>query len=402
MVTSDLVSLSIMQSGGAARAVTDTILLHEPQVVIDRYGDELRASLSGRWTADRAPAVEERIAELIAGLEHERRILFDLSRVDRLDTLGAWVLDRTRHELGGQGLAADFVGARPEHHILLNEVAYRGFQPQPVVLQRWWMEVLADIGEGVVRAGRDFASGISFLGETVSALIRVVTRPQRFRGPSMVHHLEHIAFRGVPIIVLISFLVGCIVAQQSIFQLQRFGAQAFVVNLVGILVLRELAVLLTSIMVAGRSGSAFTAEIGSMKMREEIDALRVMGLDPIEVLIVPRLLALVIGLPLLTFLSAIAALFGGLLTAWIYGDISPDVYLSRLQAAVTLNTFLVGLIKAPFMALVIGLIASMEGLAVEGSAESLGRHVTASVVKAIFMVIVLDGVFAMFFAAIRY
>jgi phospholipid/cholesterol/gamma-HCH transport system permease protein len=155
-------------------------------------------------------------------------------------------------------------------------------------------------------------------------------------------------------------------------------------------------------MVAGRSGSAFTAEIGSMKMREEIDALRVMGLDPIEVLIVPRIMALVIGLPLLTFIASIAALVGGALTTWVYGDISPDIFLTRLRAAVSLNTFMVGIIKAPFMALVIGIIATLEGLAVAGSAESLGQHVTSSVVKAIFMVIVLDGLFAMFFAAINY
>ena len=206
----------------------------------------------------------------------------------------------------------------------------------------------------------------------------------------------------MPIIVLISFLVGCIVAQQGIFQLRKFGATPFVVDLTGILTLRELGVLLTSIMVAGRSGSAFTAEIGSMKMREEIDALRVMGLDPVEVLIVPRILALIIALPMLTFLSDMAALYGGGLVAWIYGDISPDVFVSRLRAAIGMQTFLVGIIKAPFMALVIGLIASMEGLDVQGSAESLGQHVTSSVVKAIFMVIVLDGIFAMFFAAIRY
>jgi phospholipid/cholesterol/gamma-HCH transport system permease protein len=226
--------------------------------------------------------------------------------------------------------------------------------------------------------------------------------PSRFRVAALTNQLEQIAFRGVPIIVLISFLVGCIVAQQGIFQLQRFGAQTFVVNLVGILILRELGVLLTSIMVAGRSGSAFTAEIGSMKMREEIDALKVMGLDPIEVLIVPRVLALLIGLPILAFLSSMAALVGGALVAWGYGDIPPDVFLARLKATITLNTFLVGLIKAPFMALVIGVIASIEGMAVEGSAESLGRRVTSSVVKSIFMVIVLDGFFAIFFAAIRY
>jgi phospholipid/cholesterol/gamma-HCH transport system permease protein len=258
------------------------------------------------------------------------------------------------------------------------------------------------VGQNVSGAGQDLVKGVAFLGELMAALVRVVVHPRRFRKAAVINQLEQIAYRGVPIIVLISFLVGCIVSQQGIFQLVKFGATAFVVDLTGILVLRELGVLLTSIMVAGRSGSAFTAEIGSMKMREEIDALRVMGLDPIEVLIAPRILALVIGLPLLTFVSSIAALFGSGLTAWVYGDISPDVFLSRLKGAVAMNTFLAGLIKAPFMALVIGIIATLEGLAVEGSAESLGRHVTSSVVKAIFMVIVLDGLFAMFFAAIRY
>jgi phospholipid/cholesterol/gamma-HCH transport system permease protein len=155
-------------------------------------------------------------------------------------------------------------------------------------------------------------------------------------------------------------------------------------------------------MVAGRSGSAITAELGSMKMREEIDALRVMGLDPIDVLVMPRILALIISLPLLTFLSDMSAIFGGLLVAWFYGGISPEVFMARLQSAIAMNTFLVGLIKAPFMALVIGMIAAMEGLATQGSAESLGRQVTASVVKSIFMVILVDGMFAMFFASIAY
>ena len=379
-----------------------TALKHEPDVVIDWVGNEVRAVLSGRWTVDQAPAVEEKIAEVIAAAENGRRILIELSQVDRLDTLGAWVLDRTRHDLGAQGRSADFVGARAEHHILLNEVAYRGFQPVHPVRRSPFVEFLSDIGRGVAGAGRDFLGGIGFLGEVVRAFLRVITRPTHFRGTPLVHHLEHIAFRGVPIIVLISFLVGCIVAQQGIFQLRKFGATPFVVDLTGILTLRELGVLLTSIMVAGRSGSAFTAEIGSMKMREEIDALRVMGLDPVEVLIVPRILALIIALPMLTFLSDMAALYGGGLVAWIYGDMSPDVFAARLRASIGLQTFMVGLIKAPFMALVIGLIASMEGLEVEGSAESLGQHVTSSVVKAIFMVIVLDGIFAMFFAAIRF
>ena len=376
--------------------------VHQPRAELDRSGDELRASLSGRWTVDQSADVEREIAELVSASRDEARVIIDLSEIDRLDTLGAWVLDRTRHELGALGLAADFVGASSEHHILLNEVAYRGFQPEPAKRSGRFLDVFADIGEAVVDAGKDFARGISFLGEIVMAFLRVVVIPSRFRIPALTNQLEQIAFRGVPIVVLISFLVGCIVSQQGLFQLQRFGAQTFVVNLIGILVLRELGVLLTSIMIAGRSGSAFTAEIGSMRMREEIDALRVMGLDPIEVLIVPRVLALVIGLPLLSFLASIAALFGGGLVSWIYGNIPPDVFLDRLKSTITFSTFAVGLIKAPFMALVIGVIASIEGMAVEGSAESLGRHVTSSVVKSIFMVIVLDGFFAIFFAAIRY
>ena len=217
------------------------------------------------------------------------------------------------------------------------------------------------------------------------------------------HQLEQIAFRGVPIIVLISFLVGCIVAQQGIFQLRKFGATPFVVDLVGILTLRELGVLLTSIMVAGRSGSAFTAEIGSMKMREEIDALRVMGLDPIEVLIVPRILALIIA-PAAPRPSCPTSRPSTAAGSWP-GSTATSARTCSCRGCgrrSRCNTFLVGLIKAPFMALIIGLIASIEGLAVEGSAESLGRHVTSSVVKAIFMVIVVDGLFAMFFAAIQY
>ena len=236
----------------------------------------------------------------------------------------------------------------------------------------------------------------------VASFLKVVARPTRFRGTSIVYHVENFAFRALPIIALINFLVGCIVAQQSLFQLSRFGAATFSVDLIGILVLRELAVLLTSIMIAGRSGSAVTAEIGAMKMREEIDALHVMGLDPIEVLVLPRLIALIVSLPLLTFVADMAALFGGLLVSWGYGGINPEVFMSLLKDAIGLNTFLVGLIKAPFMALVIGTIAAIEGFDVEGSAELLGRHVTNSVVKSIFMVIVIDGLFAMFFASIPY
>ena len=381
--------------------MAQSTLAQEPQVEIERAGDNVTAKLAGHWTAEHAASIEQ-LADEIAAVSDTHHIILDLSDVEKLDTLGAWVLDRTRHELGKRKLSADFANAGPDQQILLDEVAYRGFQELKPVSQSRFVDFLVDMGRSVYGAGHDLVRGVSFLGELTSGLIRIVLNPSRFRATAVVNQLEQIAYKGVPIIMLISFLVGCIISQQGIFQLVRFGATPFVVDLIGILVLRELGVLLTSIMVAGRSGSAFTAEIGSMKMREEIDALRVMGLDPIEVLIVPRILALLIGLPLLTFISSIAALLGGGLTAWFYGDVSPDVFLSRLKAAVDLNTFFVGLIKAPFMALVIGIIATLEGIAVEGSAEVAGRHVTSSVVKSIFMVIVLDGLFAMFFAAIRF
>jgi phospholipid/cholesterol/gamma-HCH transport system permease protein len=216
----------------------------------------------------------------------------------------------------------------------------------------------------------------------------------------MINHLERVAWNAVPIILMITLLIGAVIAQQGIFHFRSFGADIYVVDMVGVLVLRELGVVIVCIMVAGRSGSAYTAELGSMKMREEVDALRTMGFDPVEVLILPRILALVIAVPLLSFLGSMAALYGGGLVAWLYGGISPTVFISRLRDAITMQTFEVGIIKAPFMALVIGLVACVEGLQVQGSAESLGTKTTDSVVKSIFLVIVVDSAFAVFFASI--
>jgi phospholipid/cholesterol/gamma-HCH transport system permease protein len=208
--------------------------------------------------------------------------------------------------------------------------------------------------------------------------------------------------RAVPIIALMSFLIGAIIAQQGAWSLRYFGAEFLTVDFVGILLLREVGVLLTAIMVAGRSGSAMTAEIGSMKMREEVDALHVIGLNPVGVLVFPRLVALVICLPLLTFVADMAALAGAALLLNFYSDISFEVFINKLRVAADLSTVFAGFIKAPFMALIIGIMAAVEGMKVEGSAESLGRHVTAAVVKAIFFVIVVDGFFAVFYAQIDY
>jgi phospholipid/cholesterol/gamma-HCH transport system permease protein len=313
----------------------------------------------------------------------------------------------TSQKLRSRGCRANLVDARPEHHTLIGEIdAYRQhgdrLKDVPPRSDHDLPELLVDIGEGVAGAGSNIIGALSFLGEVVVAIGRILAWRGHFRAPAFVHQMELIVLRGVPIIVLISFAVGGIIAQQGIFQLRRFAAADLVVELMSILTLRELGVLLASIMVAGRSGSSFTAELGAMKMREEIDALRVMGFDPIDVLIIPRLLALVIGLPMLAVLADMASLLGGGIVAWLYQGINPLAFLDELRTSISMNTFLVGLIKAPFMALIIGLIASIDGLAVDGSTEELGRHVTASVVKSIFMVIIVDGLFAIFFAAIEY
>lgn len=374
----------------------------EPQAVFREDAGTLAVVLGGSWSADRAPRVEALVKDIGERVASASRARLDLSGVVRLDTLGAYVLSRLKAQREEAGAEVEIVSRRPEHEVLLAEVNIHDCSVPPATRHFGVVNVLVNIGKAVVRFGRDMVGGAMFLGEVVVASAGVVLGPRKFRGPSLVNQVELIAFNGAPIIMLISFLVGCIVAQQGIFQLQQFGATIFVVNLTGILILRELSVLLTSIMIAGRSGSAFTAEIGSMKMREEIDALRVMGLDPIEVLVVPRILALIISLPILTFISAMSGLIGAGLVAWLYGGIGVDTFLARLQSVITWKHFAVGLIKAPFMAFVIGLIASIEGLAVQGSAESLGRQVTASVVKSIFMVIVVDGLFAMFFASIEF
>lgn len=392
--------------GAAAERISQRIMASldsaEPQAVFRDDAGTLAIVLAGSWSADRAPRVEELAEEIGERIARVSRATLDLSAVVRLDTLGAYVLSRLKTQRAEAGGAIEFVSQRPEHKVLLAEVDVHDCSVPPSARHFGVVNVLVNIGKAVVRFGRDMVGGAMFLGEVVVGSLGVVLGPRKFRGPSLVNQIELIAFNGAPIIMLISFLVGCIVAQQGIFQLQQFGATIFVVNLTGILILRELSVLLTSIMIAGRSGSAFTAEIGSMKMREEIDALRVMGLDPIEVLVVPRILALIISLPILTFISAMAGLTGAGLVAWLYGGIGMDTFLARLQSVITWKHFAVGLIKAPFMAFVIGLIASIEGLAVKGSAESLGRQVTASVVKSIFMVIVVDGLFAMFFASIEF
>jgi len=364
-------------------------------------GNRLVLDAGGHWVADRANEIEA-LLDIVCrkGLAFDQMEI-NLAQLERLDTVGAWLIERLRRIATGANVKAQIVGLNPRYRILLDEVAISNKEPpHPHPRKGALQDTLEHVGMAVASSADDIAAIVRFIGLVMASAGRVVLHPTHLRFTSIVHHLDLVGFRAVPIIVLINFLIGAILAQQGIFHFRKFGAETFVVDMVGILVLREVGVLIVSIMIAGRSGSAYTAELGSMKMREEIDALRVMGFEPVEVLILPRLTALVIALPLLTFIGSMAALFGGGLVCWLYGGFAPEVFLDRLQDAITLDTFKVGMIKAPFMAMIIGLVACVEGMRVEGSAESLGHHTTMSVVKAIFLVIVLDGLFAMFFAAI--
>ena len=363
-------------------------------------GDRLTLSGAGEWTATQARRLEHLVATQSDNAE-ARRVTIDMAAVKRLDTYGAWLLERLVRNFKSRGAATEVVGLSDTYRPLMDEV--RNIDPDKWVAHEESSPIstaLGSIGATIYTVFHSVHAVLNMFGAVTIAFGRVLTHPRRFRFTSMVHHLDNAGWRAVPIILLITFLIGCIIAQQGIFHFSKFGADIYVVDMVGILVMREIGVLIVAIMVAGRSGSAFTAELGSMKMREEVDALRTMGFDPVEVLVLPRMLALIIALPILTFIGSLAALYGGGLVAWLYGGIDPDVFLQRLREAITIDHFKVGLIKAPFMALVVGIVACVQGFEVKGSAESLGLQTTASVVESIFLVIVLDGFFAIFFAAI--
>jgi phospholipid/cholesterol/gamma-HCH transport system permease protein len=361
-------------------------------------GGRLDLTAGGAWTAANAGELER----LIDGVAAQPNVgSIDMRAIQALDTFGAWLLERLLRERRARGEEVQVVGLPERFSGLIGEVHQTNLEavsrrrPANAILR-----TLDSVGRGVSDTARDVIPMLHMLGALAMTILRVIAQPRRFRLTSAVHHLDRVGWQAVPIILLITFLIGGIIAQQGIFHFRKFGAETYVVDMVGILVLREIGVLIVAIMVAGRSGSSYTAELGSMKMREEIDALRTMGHDPVEILILPRVLALVIALPILAFLGSMAALYGGGLIAWLYGGMSPDIFITRLKDAISITHFQVGLIKAPFMALAIGIVACAEGLRVQGSAESLGLQTTRSVVKSIFLVIVLDGVFAIFFASI--
>jgi phospholipid/cholesterol/gamma-HCH transport system permease protein len=365
--------------------------------------NDLTVQPGGAWVIESARQLDVLLRDAAgrALAEAAGVLAIDLNEVIELDTAGAFLLVRLEREWQAAGGSVQWRGGDPARQALIDRVRAAHGEVQTIP-ERQPQSIVIDVGEAVITVGIDMRLYLRILGAVVVEGFASLVGKSRFRSAAVIKQMEYAGFRAVPIILLMSFLIGGIIAQQGAFQLRFFGAEIFTVDLVGILALREVSILLTAIMVAGRSGSAITAELGSMQMREEIDALRVIGMNPINVLVLPRVIALILVLPLLAFLSDLMALFGSMMTLWFYSDIVPSVFLTRLRGAIDFSTFFSGLFKAPFMAMIIGLVACTEGMAVRGSAESLGQHTTAAVVKSIFLVIAVDGVFAIFYAAIDF
>lgn len=350
----------------------------------------------GEWVVRHAETIDNVLAAVRA---YDRRAAtFDLSHLSRLDTAGAWLIYRTGRALERAGAKVTYAGATAAQSTLLNAVAKsdRPLTPAPHsgnIFTNLVVRMGHALSDGA-QTGRDL---VSFFGLVLETLAKTIVNPFRMRATSTVYHMEQTGLNAVPIVSLISFLIGAVLAYQGSEQLRRFGGEIFTVNLVAVSFLREVGILLTAIIVAGRSGSAFTAQIGSMKLREEIDAMRTLGLDPMEVLVLPRVIALLVMMPILGFVSAMMGLLGGGLVVWLELGMSPAMYVERVKDALGVWDASVAFIKAPVFGLLIAMIGCFEGLKVEGSAESVGQRTTASVVEGIFTVIVVDAFFSIMF-----
>ncbi|MDH3469570.1 MAG: MlaE family lipid ABC transporter permease subunit, partial [Gammaproteobacteria bacterium] len=355
--------------------------------------DSLLLNAGGAWTIANSASIDSELNTVLQGTPRPTRI--DISAISRLDTAGAWLLMRTAHAVRESGQRLDIVGSRPKYDLMMERVA-ASYRPcrSPFDYSNCLVQLVENLGRGTTEVVQTAVDLLAFVGHAVSTGLRLVVQPRRLRLTSIVFHLEQVGFNALPIVGLISFLIGVVLAYQGATQLRQFGADVFTVDLIAISVLRELGILLTAIIIAGRSGSAFTAQLGSMKINEEVDALQTLGLDAMDVLVLPRVIALVIALPLLAFFADIMGLFGGAVMCWAVLDIGPTVFIERLSDAVSIASFWVGIVKAPVFAILIALIGCFEGFAVSGSAESLGYRTTRSVVESIFLVIVADAMFS--------
>ncbi len=361
----------------------------EPKLRVDpEHANCLTAS--GDWTFQNANVLLALLAEKFTGIEK-----IDARSIRRLDATGSQLLLSFLKRLG---LDDSMLSADAEHRALFAAVLASSEQlPKTKPALPFIHHVLESTGKWVVKGYQNTLILLSFLGQTLLSFVANAFKPAHWRTTSIVFHMQAVGLNAVPLVMLLSFMVGAVVAFLGATVLSEFGAELWVVELVGVAFMREFGVLLTAILLAGRTASAFTAQIGSMKSGEELDAIRTMGLDPIEILVLPRIKALLLTMPLLTFLATMAGLLGGLAVCYWNLDISPEMFMQRLNSELSPRHFWIGLSKAPVFALVIGIIGCLEGFKVANNAQSVGEHTTSSVVQTISLVILLDALAAMFY-----
>lgn len=379
-------------------AVTDPATLRT-----ERQAGQLRIAAAGDWIVPEAARLDRELRALDVAGVHDAEI--DAGAIARLDSSGAWLLLRTKRELEAAQIRVGTFSL-PERFVPLLAAIERGhvFEPVEGALRRTsFNDILERTGRGTILFLRQCHDLLSFLGQIAVETTEAVLAPRReLPFPALVNQIEETGLTAIPILGLLSFLLGIVIAYQGADQLRRFGAEVFTVNLLGVTVLREIGGLIAAIIVAGRSGSAFTAQIGTMRVNEEIDAMRALGLNITELLVVPRVLGLVVSLPLLTFFADVMGIAGGAVMSYFDLGITIPAFLRQLESAVTWQTLAVGLIKAPVFAFVIGMVGCFEGLRVERNAASVGRLTTRSVVESIFLVIVLDAGFSILFSILRF
>ncbi len=344
-------------------------------------------------------ALDKSLRTLVA--EGATQVEFDGSEIHRMDSAGAWLVVRTEHQLSQAGAKIRALNVPDTYRPLLEKLDQSFKGPPTTTPHRPFTDFLVRVGRGASELAATGYRLLGFLGRVTVETFEAIVRPTReLPWPAFVNQIEATGLTALPIVGLLSFLLGVVIAYQGAEQLRRFGAEIFTVNLVGLSVLREIGVLITAIIAAGRSGSAFTAQIGTMKLNEEVDAMVTMGLNPIEILVLPRVLGLLVALPLLTFYANIMGLIGGAVMCYFSLDITFPAFARQLHDALTLSqwSFWLGIIKAPFFAFTIALVGCFEGLRVEGTAESVGRLTTRSVVESIFLVVVIDAGFSILFS----
>ena len=353
------------------------------------------AVLTGDWTVD---TIAARGFGLSKAVQAERAGLLDLSGVGRIDTAGALaIVDAVGGKPDPQAITSS-----PQVARLLALVAQGVRSPEPARRTSYsFIDMMERLGRGVVGVGHEFYETMAFFGHLLAAVAREARNPGRIRWAACFSLAERAGLDAIPVVAITSFFVGAVIGFIGANELATFGAQVFNVDLIGVAVMREFNIVITAVLLAGRSTSAFAAEIGAMKMNQEIDAMQTMGVDPFEALVLPRFIAMLITIPLLTFVATIAGLFGGFIVTWISLGLSPQFFFARLSDSVGVTHFWVGMSKTPVMAIVIAGIGCRQGMEVGGDVESLGRRVTSAVVQAIFSIILIDAVFALVYNGLK-